>query len=516
MRKRINMFVVLAMILVVGLLCGTTVQAKTIKKITVDMKADPSPRKAIQAVFDEIGEDKGNDVLYEVTIPAGTYKIDGVLRVFSNTYVKMNGVTFVRCEAKSMLHLGEDTDKFYGYNGYHDITFEGGTWDGNGKSNSKYDVSLIRLGHGKNIAFKNVTFKNARDSHHVEMAACQNVSFEKCTFNGYYGKKTSNNEALQVDVMHNATHFPMYAYFDDTPSSDIFVKNCTFTNLQRGVGTHSAVAGSYHENMVIEGNTFKNIDGYAIICTNYRNAKIANNVITDAGAGILFRNMVQGHNNFYTPLSGKAKINNNSNSEISGNKITVTDKKYKTTAYGISLYGEKLSKKYKDAPKGDYTLKQVTVTNNTITMKNSGYGIWLQGTMDSTVYKNKVTMDIKSSVSGKGNADCIRLVKSKNNTIDTNTLTQKKKNKKTEKACGIVVTTSSSAVIKNNKINNSPKDGIFVVSKSQATITNNVIKKTGRYGLNVCEKSKVTAKKNKMSKCGKRKTNTYAGGKIKK
>ena len=111
----------------------------------------------------------------------------------------------------------------------------------------------------------------------------------------------------------------------------------------------------------------------------------------------------------------------------------------------------------------------------------------------------------------------MRLVKSSNVQITGNTMTQKKKNKKTKNACGIVVTTKSSATINKNKINASPKDGVFVVTGSKATMDRNTIKKTGRYGVNVCDKSNVVLKKsNKLSKCGKRKTNTYSGGKIKK
>jgi parallel beta-helix repeat protein len=149
-------------------------------------------------------------------------------------------------------------------------------------------------------------------------------------------------------------------------------------------------------------------------------------------------------------------------------------------------------------------------------MNNSGYGIWLQNANNITVSDNKVTMNIKASVSGKGNSDCIRLVQSKKNTISNNTLTQKKKNKKTKEACGIVLTTKSAATITGNKITSSPKDGIYVVSRSKATVTGNTIKKTGRHGINVCDKSTVTMKRNKISKYKGKVTNTYSGGKIKK
>ncbi len=516
-----KLYITIVVILLGIFVLPTDVQAKaqTVKKVTVNLTGVESVGKTIQAALDQALEDQSGATLYEITLPKGTYELDTLLKVFSYTTIKMDGCTLVRDVDKSMLRIGYEDTHYKGYSGIHDVTIIGGCFDGNG-DDLNCDVSLIRMGHGANLTFKNVTFKDAYKKHHMEFAACKNVLLENCTFTGFYTNKkdvtnSANNEAVQFDVMHVEEHFPKYPVFDDTPCMNITVNRCTFTDLQRGLGVHSGVAGSYFTNVKFTNNTFKNIKGYAIVATNFKSSEISGNTIENCGAGILFRSMVQGYNNFYTPLNGKVVIDNDADSMIANNTIQVSDHKYKTTAYGISLYGEKLTKKKKDAPKGDYTLSGVTVCNNTITMNNSGYGIWLQGTKKNTVQNNKVTMNIKKSVSGKGNSDCIRLVKSKNIKIDGNTFTQKKSNKKTAKACGIVLMNASSATITKNQINNSPKDGIFLNQKSTATIKNNTIKKTGRYGLNVCNKSKATAKKNKMTKCKKRKTHTLSGGKIK-
>lgn len=512
--------VIMAMMLVFGMGIKLPVKAQEVKQIQVTINSGDDVRKTIQKALDQALEDQSGNTLYEVTLPVGTYKLNQMLRVYSYTTVKMNGCTLIRDCDTSMIRIGDEAETFKGYSGHHDITFEGGTIDGNGKK-GKVNISMVRLGHASNITFNNVTFKNAYNSHHVELAACEKVTFEGCTFKEFYCSKsvakTGNNEALQFDVLHNKKHFPQYPGFDDTPCRDITVNNCTFKDLQRGLGTHSGVAGSYFSNMTFTNNTFTNIKGYAMMGTNYINSNFSNNTITNCGSGILFRSMVQGYNNFYTPLKKKFKIQQNAKSIIANNVISVTDHKYKTTAYGISLYGENLKKKQKNVPKGNYTLKGVTVSGNKITMKNSGYGIWLQTADSNKIINNKVTMDIKSSVTGKGNSDCIRLVSSRKNLIEKNTLTQKrKKNKKTEKACGIVLTTKSSATIKNNTISNSPKDGIFVVTKCTATIIGNKVTKSGRYALNVCEHSTVISKKNKFSKSKKRHLNTYDHAKIKK
>lgn len=517
MKRR--MYVCIIMVCMTVLMAGGVVNAQTVKEITVNLSGVRSVGKEIQKALDEALADTTGEVRYEINLPAGTYKLDTLLKVYSNTTIHMNGCKLVRTENKTMLRIGQEETSYSGYGGQHDIMIEGGTFDGGG-TKEKVTASMIRMGHGKNLSFQNMTFQNVYKTHHVELAGCSDVLFDNCTFKDFYSNgsvaNAANNEALQFDVIHNATHFPKYPGFDDTPCQNITVTNCSFSNLQRGLGTHSAVAGSYFENMVFKNNTFTNVKGYAIVGTNYRNSIISGNRINKCGAGILFRSMVQGYNNFYEPLKGTVQIQRNAASVIENNTITVSDYKYKTTAYGISLYGEKLKKKKKDAPAGDYTLCGVTVSGNTITMNNSGYGIWLQGTNDSKVSHNKVTMNIKASVSGKGNSDCIRLVGSKNNTIDANTLAQKKKNKRTASACGIVLTTNASADITNNKITNSPKDGIFVITKSKAVVSKNTIKKTGRHGINVCDKSTVTMKGNKISGYKGKITNTYSGGKIKK
>lgn len=481
--------------------CNHFSNAQTIKEIPVVYETGGSVGKQIQKALDTALEDPSGQTQYIVSLPAGTYQLDTLLKVHSNTTIKMNGCTLIRQTDKTMLRIGLEDVSYSGYNGQHDIRIEGGTFDGNGKD-LKSSASPIRMGHGRNISFENVTVSNVYNSHHVELAGCENVSFENCEFKDFNGKGVNggNNEALQFDILHNASHFPKYPGFDDTPCQNVVVNNCRFKNLQRGLGTHSAVAGSYFNNMKFTNNHFEDIKGYAIIATAYKASEISNNTIEDCGAGILFRNMVQGYNNMYTPINGQVNLDNDANSVISDNVIRVKDYKYATTAYGISLYGEILKSKKKNAPKGNYTLENVTVANNTITMNNSGYGIWLQTANNCLIDNNTVNMDIAGNVAGKGNSDCIRLVKSKKITISNNAFNQKKNNKKTNKACGIVITTGSNAKVANNTIQNSPKDGIFVVSKSSADINSNTIKKTGRYGVFASEKSTVTAKKNKISK----------------
>lgn len=546
MRKCMGIFM-----LALGMLLLPTVRVNAATQtIDINIVKTENAGKEIQDCLDKAKEDTSGNTQYVFNFPKGEYILyDTVLKVYNYSTLNMEGCTLKRAGSdtkwKSMLRIGNSTGDertgdsvvagAYGYDGYHDITINGGTFDGNGAKaaeNNNNCPSMLRFGHGRNLTFNGVTFKNSYDNHHMEFAACKGVTIKNCVFEDFVPKKGktgakavnyANNEAVQFDIMHNSSHFTQYPYYDDTPCRDIVVEGCTFTNLQRGLGTHSAVAGSYFTNISFTNNTFSNITGYAITATNFKNAVISDNDISDCGAGIIFRSMVQSHDTFYTPLSGTFTIDDEADSVIENNTIQISDKKYSnSTPYGISLYGETVKKDIsnddgKDSvPAGEYILKGVKVGSNKITMNNSGYGIWLQSAEECDITDNSVVMDIKAGVSGKGNSDCIRLVKSKKINITKNSFVNKKNNKKTAKACGIVITTSSSATVTGNTIKNSPKDGIFVVTKSSATVKKNTINKTGRYGLNVCEKSKVTSIKNKFKKCKKRPYNEYNKSKIKK
>lgn len=503
------------MFLTATIMCNT-ISAKAAEKIsiTVDFDSYITPTKAIQAALDMAQDNNFNGKLYYITIPEGKYDINSQLKIYSNTYLSMQNVTLVRKFTGTMMKFGREAE-YVGYTGFSNITIDGGTWDGNGKNNPTYSSSLIRFAHANNITIKNAEFTNAVSSHHIECAAVDNLKVTDCIFSNYYGKSNTNNEALQFDIM-NLSHFPKYGKYDETPCKNITVSGCTFKNLQRGLGSHSAIAGSYFTNMKFTKNTFKDIDGYAIIAVNYKNSEISDNIISDCGSGISFRYMVKSNKNFYAPSSKEFKIVKNSNSSITGNTITVEKKSFSATAYGISLYGKKLTKEYNGIPKGDYRLYKVTVLNNTVNMKNLGYGIWLEGASKIDVLSNKITCDIPSNAVKKGNGDGIRLVSSTNAAISKNTIVHKNINSKSKESCGIAVTESSSAGIDNNIIKGSGKVGIFVNDKCSVTAASNNIANTKKWGIAYYNGSKGTLKKNVIKGCKEGKIYIAAGCKVKK
>lgn len=492
----------LTFMILVQFFCPVRAFAKT--NFTLKVKSGRDISEELQAAFN-LARDNPKEK-YVITIPKGKYKIGKLVYIYSNTTLRMNGVTLTRATAEdfTMLRIGiiGDIDQASGYAGFKNVSIEGGTWDGN-----KTDGGIMRAAHGQNITLKNVTFRNVKDSHHIEMAACKKVRITGCTFSGFVGVKGShqNIEALQFDIMHAEEHFASYGQLDDTPCKDITVTGCTFKNLQRGLGTHSGVAGSYFTNMTFSNNTFSNIEGYAIVMTNYRSSKVVKNKITDCGSGITFRCMIKDYKNFYPPLNKKAKIVKDSKMQITDNTISLKYSGYPNVAFGISIYGEYLADVTGEdkIPAGDYRAYGVTVKGNSISLSCLGYGIWLLGTSDSQVAGNIINCNILNKASG-GLGDGIRMENSPNNKITGNKVTNKKTSAANE-ACGIFVRTDcAKTVVQENTFSGATKYGIGVQEGCEGTVvSNNKVMDSSVYGIGVwCPNT--TIQKNTISNSGRK------------
>ena len=470
-------------------------------KVRLDVKSGDITDE-LQAALNDARDNKSG--MYTIEIPAGTYQIEGPLKMYSNTCLSMKGVTLKRTNGNVMLRLGLEPDGSFGYSGYgafKNIRLEGGTWDGSNKT-----ASIIRLGHAQNITIEGVTIKNVKNNHHMEMAAVKNVTVSGCTFKNFTGdwKSVTNYEALQFDVIHQPSQFSKYDNYDDTPCQNVTVTKCKFEHVNRGVGTHSAVTGSYFTNMVFTDNTFNDVAGYAIICSNYKNAKINNNKMTNCGSGIWFRTMAQNHKMFFTPHKKSGKIEKNMKSEIKNNQIDATVNGYKNVVYGISLYGEVLTKNAEDVKKGDYRLEGVTVQNNKITLSCRGYGIWLQGACKNKVIGNTIVCDIKKkSLSSGGNGDGIRILDGTGNTVQKNVITNKVKKGEAKNMTGIYIENSDSTKLISNTVTGCSKDGISVKKSKKAELTGNKSNSNDRYGIGIENSDNAVLQKNSAAKSGK-------------
>jgi parallel beta-helix repeat protein len=444
-----------------------------------------------------LSQSDGN--VYTIVVPAGSYSLERTIHVYGNINLDLTGVTLTYTAAAmtasgdsssgNMLMFGDseinkNTALMSGYGAYSNITITGGTFAGLSQNTS----SLVRMAHCSNVTLNGCTFDGGGCAHQVEVAAINGFTVKNCVFKNMKGNGTDEKqEALQLDIP-CADYVFGGTVLDGTPMKNISVTGCTFSNVPRGVGSHSMIVGTYFENVDISNNTFKNVAEEAIVALNYINCTIENNTITDCGAGILFQTFKPDVKGVYSTVDNGNKavsgtIVSDTNSVIAGNKITIVESKDADESVAIKVYGYNLDKdtratgigaKKQSSGVGDlikaanYYAGNVTIKNNEIT--TCGHGIHLEDAYNCEVSSNEIKSTEKA---GKNAHD------------------------------GIMIEYASQKItVSGNTIEKAARYGILVQNNSKvSSITGNTIKKSNNYAINLYNGSSVTGKisKNKIS-----------------
>lgn len=537
MKKKV-IFMMLGILLILGMgnMEEKTLTAEAAVRYTsvtvegLDPTGKTDATDVIQQYLNLAKEKASDGNVYKIIIPAGTYRIEKSLKIYSNTYLYMKGATLKRCTTKGgMLRTGDPGDKINGYSGYRNITLDGGTWNANCNVSAYKDnnASCIRVAHAKNITIKNTSMINGNNLHFVEVAGIDGFTLQKCQFKGMEKtnkKNTKNNEieAVQIDVLSTAERMDNFYNYDDTPMKNISITGCTFDNVQKGIGGHAFVMGKYFENVKIQNNTFSNITRTAITFDNYRNCTITGNTITKCGVGIEIRSMHSaeglkaGTAKAYMP-HGKTKpvINPNAATVISNNTISVAGTKYVSTPCAVYVVGENIDSKtaaVAGIPKGNYYIKNVTLSGNRITTK--GIGVKLEDAKYCKVINN--TINYTGGAASTSFYNICAYDGSAYLTLQGNTVTNAPKhaiylNRKCSNATitkNVVDGAQGSGInlyncgaghkISSNKISNTAKDGI-ICENSSGTIQGNQVTKASRNGITVVHGTVATIRKNKVT-----------------
>lgn len=490
---------------------GTTITVKAKKKSDITEKLDA----ALKAARDKASDKKQ----YTVVVPKGTYYINQKgLHIFSNTTLDLSkGVTLKYKSKKShpMLATGvsgkykgvknyNTSSKCKGYKGFRNITIKGGKF----ASTSSNTSSTMRIFHATNITLEGVTFSNGGGVHQLEVAAIDKFYVRNCTFKDY-GKnyKGSSNRKLEALQMDNPCSKAVYpdTYEDGTVMKNVEITGCTFSNVPRGVGSHTLLNGAYNTNIKINNNTFKNLSEEAIVALNYQNCEIKDNKISNCGGGVLVQFFKPTPESISTTVKDgkkayKGTIQHDANTVISGNTITTKYNKKCDEIQGIKVYGLNFtaSKKGRDGkkiPKGNYYISNVTVENNTIT--TAGYGIHMMDTRDCVVKNNTITeSNVSSSDKNKAKYDGVLVENyAQNTSVSENTI-------KSMKRHGIFVQQSAKlTTIDHNTISGCARSGISFFAKSGASIvTENKISSCKENGIILNENCSVgTISNNKIA-----------------
>ncbi len=266
-------------------------QAKTSASATHEVSAvSGCSAKELQALLDLNKDDAYEHLI--INIPAGTYQLDRTLYISSNTTIKASQQAyFEKQDIYGAMLEGRVVNDKGGYGACKNITVEGGVWDSKAVIKEKTGTETFRFIHCSGVTIRDAQLCNVPEgSHLIVFSGTQEALVENCKFYGYgdgLGGK-SPKEAIQLDVAHDVKITPTFQEikWDDLPCRAITVTGCEFYDYSRAFGSHTAVKGIYHDNIVFKNNSIKNMSDTAVKLFNYTNTTISGNTVENCGWGI--------------------------------------------------------------------------------------------------------------------------------------------------------------------------------------------------------------------------------------
>lgn len=445
----------------------------------------------------------------KVIIPPGSYQITDIICMYSNIHLYAVGavITKMSPDKKIMLRLGNTVESAGGYDGYRNVTIEGGTWDANYETVPDKEANGgfvgFRIGHASHIVIKDATFLNNLKSHFIELGGVKDAKVTGCTFRGYWEPfEGGGQECIQIDACQDFI-FPGYLPYDRSTCEDIYIEGNLFENVFAGVGSHSMIFDRPYKNIVIRGNTFRNIKKRAVWCLNYQDSVVENNVMTNVGGGVYVRSLYS-HNTHLA--EGQEAVNTGNqqpeNIVVANNEITISSPVIidgsMWNSFGINIVGEKCGQPSGVVPQGNYFVRNITVKNNKIS--GQGNGIRLILAENCTLSNNTVNVEPSEIIMNMG----ICLGGSSSNTITTNKI-------QCGKSGGIYVykgpegytSPSINNIITNNTVSGNSGDGIVLNTQSDGVkIEKNKISKVPGTGILAMGNKNITITGNTVSGCG--------------
>lgn len=311
-----------------------------------------------------------------VVIPDGTYYIDKVLTIYSDTSLCLTDKAVIKRKASaggSTMLCSKIDKKSGGYTQCKNITITGGTWDGN--ADGKHDANCFYIGHAKNVTITDTTIKNNSGAHLIELAGVKNALIENVELYGYkkckekgYSASQADKEAIQLDYC-SSTSTPAMKPHDGTACQNVTIRNCNIHDYMSGIGTHTSMSKVYSKNIRIENNRFTNITNACINLRNFKNVTISGNkasgfttfLYASSSTGTVKKNTIKNKSFKKKTTSGLRAANgltvsNRSTFTIAKNQIA------KATSNGICVWNGSTAK----------------ITDNTI-KSNKLYGVRTQG-----------------------------------------------------------------------------------------------------------------------------------------
>lgn len=366
----------------------------------------PNLTKILQSYLNEARTQATDTLPTKIIIAPGTYVQSSVLRIYSNTYLSMEGVILINTKSANMLVTGNTTDEVQSGYCYRNITIDGGAsgciWNKNYASGS----TTIKVGHAENFKMINCTLTNTLNAHFMEVSGINHFTLQGCSFQNQIletSAKTMTYEAVQFDVL-VPEHIKGFTY-ELLKNQNITVTGCTFTNVARGIGSHNAILNCPLENISITNCTFNNLTSCAIQGMDWKNCTISGNYMTDVPRGITLHSMRE--DSVFLPSTVAAGSQSslslpdtyvapdlNQNIVISNNTIICFGVDAYVSSYdcsGITLWGITSSGNAATTcdplPAGNYYISGVTVTGNQI---KAASGVVLRDVYNAAISGNSL------------------------------------------------------------------------------------------------------------------------------
>lgn len=495
---------------------GTIKDGYYILKVSSASIQESGANKVIQNALNYAVQNATDTLPCKIMIEPGTYTLTRSLSIYSNTCLYMEGVTFVQAKSSTgnMLRVGKSTEQQNGYF-YKNITIDGGTsggiWDEDYNNHT-----ALKVAHTQNFTARNITVQNTIDGHLMEVAGVNGFSLIDCTFQNQLLDATRYTEAVQFDVL-VSKHLSGYTS-EDLTNCNILISGCTFSNVPKGIGSHTLILNNYMSNIEITNNTFVNNTCAAIDFVAATNCTISNNTITDCPRGILFYAITSNCEGTYlsstpakeggitsaTPTSYMTPPENQ-NININNNRITCSgDDKYNPSMNNTGIFvggyvfpSGQTPVDGDPVPAGDYYISGVSITGNSISTTKDGivlrnvknarveggnqitfsgsdtscYGIQVTSLSENCMIQgNGITGCSGTSISVTGSSSGILLA---GNVITSSTY------------CGIYAYDSTVSSISENSIISAQGYGILVNQAAVQSISKNVISEPANDGINV-------------------------------
>lgn len=402
--------------------------------------------------------------------PSGNYRLTAELILLEGTYLLCDGnVRFLRDHDRNFTLNFELTDEpFSGYEGYGNITVDGGYWDFH--SNNTADGQCFFFAHAKNVKIQNAHVKDVSGGHAVEVNSTDGMIIRNCIFEGYQGENFRG--AIQIDLDKEGAFGDLYVdhqSFDYTVSKNVLVENCKFLSSElgswgRAVESHSAVVDRQFEKI-----TVKNCDIYdcltvGIRAYNWTDVLIDGNRLYNCAAGIIVNTILEREEDTIDSNGNQTGKSADIKKFVITNNIIVQPTAQEKYVSSIAAWGQNTG-----------IVRNVTIANNVCDGGNWS-GIFIYKTNDFSVANNVIKDSGNNGISVRG---------SKRGTVSGNTID-------TCAQSGIYVSNSTT------------DESIIQISTENVSISNNVFSECGVHGIHVVDNSSaVTVANNQLKNTSK-------------